>query len=311
LNLPDDLMKPASQWMRENDVEEIAQNPAFYNGVVNYGYGSLDTVPIIYILKYMTPDKISSFPEPSHPWFPMHLIFDEMGKELDDVHLNSRVESIEKEEDDSWNVHAKSLNGGADLSYNCEQVLLGFPPHAKSLSIVKDLQNETRALFEDNMQIVDYWEWTLSDLPECNKNEYTSCLAEDNFYAKTPAKEESYLEDIGIDIPNVYYQPPGIDHIDVLFNGGYQAFNETGATTVVRNHLQNAFGYDKDDYSITPYKKWDYFPHVGINSLQSGFYDNVEQVQGKQGIYYTGGFLSFELVHNSMKATEDIIDRHF
>jgi len=53
LNLPDDLMKPASQWMRENDVEEIAQNPAFYNGVVNYGYGSPDKVPMIYILKYM------------------------------------------------------------------------------------------------------------------------------------------------------------------------------------------------------------------------------------------------------------------
>ena len=51
LNMPYDLMKPASQWMRENDVEEIAQNPAFYNGVVNYGYGSLDKVPIIYILE--------------------------------------------------------------------------------------------------------------------------------------------------------------------------------------------------------------------------------------------------------------------
>ena len=152
----------------------------------------------------------------------MHLIFDEMGKELDDVHLNSRVESIEKEADDSWNVHAKSLNGGTDLSYNCQQVILACPPSAKSLSIVKDLQNETRALFEDNMQIVDYWEWTLSDLPFCNKNEYTSCLAEDNFYAKTPAKDESYLERLGKEIPNVYYQPPGIDHVGVLFNGGYQ-----------------------------------------------------------------------------------------
>ena len=41
------------------------------------------------------------------------------------------------------------------------------------------------------------------------------------------------------------------------------------------------------------------------------FYDNVEQAQGKQGIYYTGGFLSFELVDNTMKATEDLIDRYF
>lgn len=219
---------------------------------------------------FQTPDKISSFPEPSHPWFPMHLIFDEMGKELDDVHLNSRVESIEKEDDDSWNVHAKSLNGGADLSYSCNQVILAHPPTAKSLSIVKDLKNETRKLFEDNMQIVDYWEWTLSDLPFCSKNEYTSCLAEDNFYAKTPAKEESYLERVGLEIPNVYYQPPSKDHAVVLFNGGYQAFNETQVTDVVRNHLQNAFGYDKDDYSITPYKKWDYFPHVDINSMQAG-----------------------------------------
>ena len=51
--------------------------------------------------------------------------------------------------------------------------------------------------------------------------------------------------------------------------------------------------------------------HLPHSCAYLSFYDNVEQVQGEQGIYYTGGFLSFELVHNSMKATQDIIDRYF
>ena len=31
-----------------------------YNGLSNYGYGFLDRIPIIYILKYLTPDKFES-----------------------------------------------------------------------------------------------------------------------------------------------------------------------------------------------------------------------------------------------------------
>ena len=97
-----------------------------YNGLSNYGYSYLNSIPAVYLLKYITPTKIQS---QGDDWFPMHLIFKSMGLALDaDVHSNTRVEQMEKLADGTWNVHATQKVSSENLVYNCDSAILAFPP---------------------------------------------------------------------------------------------------------------------------------------------------------------------------------------
>ena len=245
------------------------------------------------------------------PWFPMHLIFDKMGQNLNDVHTDTRVESLVQtsSQDGPWILHAKSLNDGQDVSYTCDKVILAFPPTEDGLGIINGLNETTKSIFTDNIQHIDYWEAIITNQPYCASRDYTSCLARNNMYFKAPAKTENMLG-ASHHIPNVYHMPE--DKTWVLFNGGYQSFaNEEEVFDNIFNHLEGAFGYEENSYDIEMYNKWQYFPHVSSDAMKNGFYDKVEEIQGKQNLYYTGGFRCFELVDSTMHTTEDLLEIHF
>lgn len=277
-----------------------------YNGLSNYGYGFLDKIPAIYILKYCTPPK---FTDGTDLFFPMHLIFERLGSYLDDVHRNTRVERVEQLPDETWKVYAKNnMNDEEAFMYKCDDVILAFPPTTNALSIVDGLDPATKDLFT-NVHAVSYWEVIVSDLPDCAPYNYLSCLAADNLYFKSPDKADALAA--SHDIPNVYFVPSEGGNVLVMFNGGSKDFDQEDVFGIIRGHLHAAFDYEPGSYSIELYKKWPYFPHVSSEEMKDGFYSKLEEVQGEQNLYITGGFRDFELVENSMRTTEDLLLRHF
>ena len=56
---------------------------------------------------------------------------------------------------------------------------------------------------------------------------------------------------------------------------------------------------------------WDYFPHVGTQALQGGFYYKVEAMQGQNHTFYVGGTLSFETVEHSARYAQALVKGHF
>jgi hypothetical protein len=62
---------------------------------------------------------------------------------------------------------------------------------------------------------------------------------------------------------------------------------------------------------ILLFKQWDYFPHVSPVDLVNGFYDDLEALQGDLNTYYTGSLCNFELVENVMAYSKHIVNKYF
>ena len=74
-------------------------------------------------------------------------------------------------------------------------------------------------------------------------------------------------------------------------------------------HYETLVGQRPEVQQFNPWL--DYFPHVSTDSLQSGFYHKLDSFQGHYGQYYTGGFLNYETVQDSMEHARYIIDTEF
>ena len=57
-NVPEELMKPAIEWLADNGLTAMSEYSGFYNGLTNYGYSTIDKIPAIYMLMYVTPEKL-------------------------------------------------------------------------------------------------------------------------------------------------------------------------------------------------------------------------------------------------------------
>ncbi|KXN64756.1 hypothetical protein CONCODRAFT_13980 [Conidiobolus coronatus NRRL 28638] len=67
----------------------------------------------------------------------------------------------------------------------------------------------------------------------------------------------------------------------------------------------------KDTKTNIYIKGYEYFPHVTTESLQDGFYDKFNSIQGKNNIYYATPLLSFEVIEHSIRTAEYIVESFF
>jgi oxygen-dependent protoporphyrinogen oxidase len=58
-------------------------------------------------------------------------------------------------------------------------------------------------------------------------------------------------------------------------------------------------------------QEWDYFPHVSTAAMQSGFYERIEALQGRNNTFYVGGTLSFETVEHSARYARSLVQKNF
>ena len=58
-------------------------------------------------------------------------------------------------------------------------------------------------------------------------------------------------------------------------------------------------------------QKWDYFPHVGSEAIEQGFYFKLEALQGHNSTYYTGSYLSFETVELAVSYSKALVKKCF
>jgi hypothetical protein len=58
-------------------------------------------------------------------------------------------------------------------------------------------------------------------------------------------------------------------------------------------------------------KEWEYFPHVSSQAMTDGFYEAVEGMQGKKGVYFVGSTLSFETVERTARYARHLVESKF
>ncbi|MCG8610335.1 MAG: hypothetical protein MI864_07350, partial [Pseudomonadales bacterium] len=62
--------------------------------------------------------------------------------------------------------------------------------------------------------------------------------------------------------------------------------------------------------SIRKQKRWNYFPHVDAENFNA-FYQKLENLQGKQGIYFAGETANFTTVEHVVCYSQALVKRFF
>jgi hypothetical protein len=57
------------------------------------------------------------------------------------------------------------------------------------------------------------------------------------------------------------------------------------------------------------YDRWPYFHHVSVDDMKSGFFRDLDQLQGKNHTYYTGGAATFEMVEAIVRHARYICEK--
>jgi hypothetical protein len=76
-------------------------------------------------------------------------------------------------------------------------------------------------------------------------------------------------------------------------------------------HSIKLLGGSIDDTQWHTYDRWSYFPHVNPQDFREGFFDRVEQLQGRNRTYYAGAMMNFELVECSIAYSKQLVNKYF
>ena len=72
------------------------------------------------------------------------------------------------------------------------------------------------------------------------------------------------------------------------------------------NHYQK---FDFQDIEVLYTRTFDYFPRWNVEETSQGYHWDLYDLQGKNNLWFIGGGLSFESVHNVMAYNQLLIDR--
>ena len=78
----------------------------------------------------------------------------------------------------------------------------------------------------------------------------------------------------------------------------------------VREFVQR-LGGTIDEGAWQTFDQWPYFQHYRVEEIKNGYYDRLEEQQGKNNTYYVGGLMNFELVNHIALYSKHIVHTHF
>ncbi len=79
----------------------------------------------------------------------------------------------------------------------------------------------------------------------------------------------------------------------------------------VNDHFEKLHGVTFSEDDVVMYKDHHYMPRASTEELESGFYDEFESLQGRDGLYIVSGLNDFELVENCYYAAIHVVDTYF
>ena len=76
-------------------------------------------------------------------------------------------------------------------------------------------------------------------------------------------------------------------------------------------HSSSESGGEIDRNRWQTFDQWPYFQHFRVEEIARGFYDRLENLQGKNRTFYVGGLMNFELVNHIALYSKHLVRKHF
>lgn len=279
-NIDEAITVPFSEFARIHHIENIAQEFAlFFTG---FGYDYFERVPAAYVLKYYRLPTLLAFMKRKiyrlpggiqHLWTAVAAVLD--------VRLNTTITSITR---------SKSVRITTESGMEEFDSLLIASPLDNALSYI-DATAEERSLFS-KIQNVDYC--TIA----CSVTGIADCdgYMLNNFSPSRPGTPVFW-----------HHRHPDADvYTFYSFTDGKQ--NDDHLVREVSNLVKKMGGTVKTMHSVT---HWKYFPHVSPEVMRTGYFDQLESLQGANNTYFIGELLSFSTVGHTSDYANALVQRFF
>jgi oxygen-dependent protoporphyrinogen oxidase len=290
-HLPPDLYLPFDQFAAKYHFTPIAE--AVRAVMVGFGYGYYENTPAMYYMKLvpwlikvggtkgLIPATYYTFPTGYQS------IWEAVADDLNDVHLNSEVTRIVRNEKGKAPIQL-TVNGNEH--YDFDYVVISAP--LNKVSSFMALEEEEADLFS-RVKGLRY---------------FVSLFG------------ASGLSSPEVDFFHNNARPSGIDHVDVWASRapgapfvGYQiAQPETSLDDVTSTLASDVASQGGTFGGLFLRQEWEnYYPHVSVSDAQARVYDRIEALQGKKNTFYVGGSLSFETVEHSARYADVLMRLNF
>ncbi len=284
-----DLALPFDEFVTKNKVPDVRD--IWINPFTAFGYGYFDTVPAAYVLKYLDmPTMISFIKVNLWTWANgTQYIWETLnGKLQHPAVCNTDVRQITRRD---GKVQVTTQDGVTEYDKLILTVPLdGFPEYA--------------------------------DADADEKKQFSKIIH--NEYLVHACVVRNYPSISGYIPDNM--TPQRLGHVMVYYHRWAGEPEQIITTYVLRNHpdfktlsteecrrivQEDMKGFGVEIKEIVNEKSWYYFPHVSSSDYAAGWYEKVENMQGRRNTYYAGEIMSFGDMDETAEYSKGIVERFF
>lgn len=287
LHLPKELCQPFSSWCEENELSVI--NQVYMHYFSTFGFGSIHDVPAAYVLKFLSYDNLMSFIEITHmitwPKGVSELI-KRMANQVEDLRLTCEV--IHMAQDENGKVRVETSQ---DILYFDKVIYTASLEH---ISHMVHLSPADKTLFESIIyERFRVYAYRVEGIPEL------SGYIPSNMYADRKGHMMAW-----------YYRWADLGATDLvtIYVAENEAMTDQQMRETVEEKLRELGGENIRLYMM---KSWKQFPHVDSAALREGFYEQLDQMQGRNNIYYAGEIMNFPTLENCIVYAKHLVERFF
>lgn len=275
-----DVCIPFSDWANLHDLQLVAKEFApFFTG---FGYGYFANVPAAYVLKYYSWDTIKSFAKRQMYKFPngIQSLWKAVAKDKT-ILYNTPIKKIQRD-------HGVTIT--TDTATQQFDWLILTSPLDEFLQY-GDANQKEKTLF--------------SKILYCDYRTYACVL---NGFPNVSGYVPGNYQASRAGHPVFWYQRyPDSNLYTFYVLGDWKITDEQAIENIQR--VVEQLGGKLERVHTTAH--WKYFPHVGSEDMQGGFYHQLENLQGQQATYYAGELLNFSTVGSSAAYAENLVERFF
>ena len=295
-----DLALPFDQFCKLNGVEEVMR--IWIGPYTSFGYGYFDEIPAAYVMKYLdTTTAIEFINMRLWTWKDgTQSIYEAANKKLKHpVELNTEVVKVVRpKEGKTGKIKVTTMKGKKKTVEEFDKLIVTTP--LDLFAKYADARDEEKKLFSKiiHEKYVDFIAKFKKD-----GGPTISGYIFDNMTVDRLGHAMVYYhrwEDQGANCPStVYALRNHMGSKDVPYRDTIRMMMEDMEQCgfPVKQRL-----YEQESY---------YCPHVSPEDYADGWYDKLDEMQGKQNTYYAGEIISFGDMEDTCAASKDLVERFF
>ena len=285
--VPPELCKPFSAWCDENGLNVLRQ--VFMHYFCAFGFGNMDDVPAVYVMKLLNYDNLVSFIEITHmiSW-PNGVteLARRMADQVSDLRLTCEVQRICKE--DTGRIRVETNQG--PLSFDKVIYTAPLQDFAHKTELTQEEGGLFKSIMDEKFRVYAY---RVDNMPKL------SGYIPGNMGIGSRGQMMAW-----------YYRWADLAENDLITV--YVAENDHMSDAEMRENIEFTLAaLGGENIRLYMMKRWNHFPHVDTEALESGFYERLESLQGKYGIYFAGEIMNFPTIENCICYAKALVNRYF